>query len=337
MFFVLLLSCWLMGLAGTIAVEKLAPSFNLMNAPNERSSHTVPTPRGGGIAIAVVACLAAALLAATGQTQFWSVAGIVALVAGLGLVDDIYDLSPSIRFPIQFVAFVVLIVASPELPAVVLPFDWQLGSVLLTGLVVLIGVWWLNLFNFIDGIDGIAAGQAIILLLAGPLIWCTRGINPLDTGVLWLSLGTAAATTGFLVRNWSPARVFMGDAGSNALAMIIFSIALLTIGVGMMPYYVWLILPSVSVTDTTVTLVRRLARGERPWRAHRRHGYQQLSRQWGHARTAITYLMLTVFWALPMAFLADRFADLGWMLVLVTYAPLVGFAFWSEAGSAVEN
>lgn len=337
MIFLLLLLCGLIGLGGTLLLEKLATGLNLVKAPNERSSHTVPTPRGGGVAIAVVACLVALALAAGGESPMWWVAGLVGLTACLGLADDIVDLSPAIRFPIQIMSFTVLVWAMPALPAVALPMGVQLGGLLLAIVVIVAGVWWLNLFNFIDGIDGLAATQAILVLVGAAVIGWGRDFDAAGAGALWLTLATAAATGGFLVRNWPPAHIFMGDAGSNALAMVVFAIAVLTIGSGVMSYQVWLILPAAAVADSTITLLRRLARGERPWHAHRRHGYQQLSRRWGHRRTTLVYGLLTLCWAVPIAMLADHSESLAWGLVILAYAPLVAFVLWSDGGGASES
>ena len=309
----------------TIALEKRAERMGLVQQPNHRSSHVVPTPSGGGVAIAV------ATLAAGSVLGLPLVLVAAALIAALGFVDDLRDLPAALRFPVQGMIFGGLLWALGPLP----PIGVFGGLVLAIG-VLLAGLWWLNLFNFMDGIDGLAGSQAVLILCGVCLVWWTADADAVSAPAFWLALVTAAATLGFLLRNWPPARIFMGDAGSNALALIIFAIALLTIADGGMRYEAWLILPAVFVSDATVTLLRRVARGERPWHAHRRHAYQQLARQWGHRRVTLLYGALTIAWALPLAFLAQHAAGWGWPLVVLAYAPLAGCAVWAKAGAAGE-
>ena len=320
------------GYLGTRLVERLAPQLGLVKPPNERSSHTRPTPRGGGIAIAVITVGSAACLALLGAPGFWVVAGLILAIGLLGFTDDLMDLSPALRFPVQIIVFVALVWAMGALPAIALPFGLEMSGLPLGIVVTIIGLWWLNLFNFMDGIDGIAGTHAILVLLGAVIIWAIQDADAAQAPVFWLALATTGATAGFLVRNWPPARIFMGDAGSNALALAVFAIALATLGAGQIGYQAWLILPAAFVVDATVTLLRRTARGERPWRAHRSHAYQQLSRAWGHKRTTIAYCLLTAAWSFPLALAAQLWPGIAWPLVLVAYAPLIVFCLWAGAG-----
>lgn len=333
-----LLLCLLAGLLGwflTIQIERNAVRLGLVQHPNHRSSHHVPTPSGGGAAIAISALLALTLLAFSGAPQLLSVLLATALIATLGLADDLRDLPAALRFPMQALVLGALVWALGPLPDLPVLPGLALSGMLLALIVLLVGLWWLNLFNFMDGIDGLAGSQAIFILLGACLLWWTGHPAAPEAPAFWMALTTSAATAGFLLRNWPPARIFMGDAGSNSLALIIFALALLTLNAGQISYQAWLILPAVFVTDATLTLLRRTARGERPWHAHRRHAYQQLSRRWGHRNVTLLYGALTTLWALPLAFWAE--ASGSWLPLPLAYAPLLGCAAWANAGGAAET
>ena len=313
----------------TLWVERKAKRLGLVQEPNHRSSHVVPTPSGGGVAIAIANVLAIIVLCLSGAPWMWPVAAGAAAIGALGFADDLHDLPAAARFPIQALVFAGLIWALGPLP----PLGWLAGA-LLVFVVLFVALWWLNLFNFMDGIDGLAASQAILILLGGCALWWSTGEEMWGSPAFALAMICVGATSGFLVRNWPPARIFMGDAGSNALAVIICAFAMLTIADQAVSYQAWLILPSVFVTDATLTLLRRTARGERPWQAHRRHAYQQLARRWGHRRVTLLYAGLTAFWALPLALFAQHTS--AWPIVALAYAPLIGFAAWARAGAAAE-
>ncbi len=332
----LIIATFLLSLLITLIIERHSDRLGLVQVPNARSSHIRPTPSGGGVAIALASIFVAVVSALDNHSELWIIAILVMSIAVLGLVDDIFDLSPIVRFPAQALFFSTLLWTAGQLPSVLLFQNFVLAGPVLFVLTLLVGIWWLNLFNFMDGIDGLAGSQAILLLLGGGTILWLSNPAGIESSAFWLSLAGAAATGGFLLRNWPPARIFMGDAGSNALALLIFSVAISSIIEGQMAYQPWLILPAVFVTDATVTLLRRLLRGERPWHAHRRHAYQQLSRVWGHRRVTLVYGGLTLFWTFPLAWAAQQLPIWSWWLVLLTYVPLVALSLRTDAGGANE-
>jgi Fuc2NAc and GlcNAc transferase len=194
-------------------------------------------------------------------------------------------------------------------------------------------VYWLNLFNFMDGIDGLAASEAVFVALAAALLAVLRMPGIVDQGPLWMLLGIAAASVGFLMLNWPPAKIFMGDAGSTYLGFMIAVLALMTIATGWLTLTQWAILVATFVTDATVTLVRRLLLRERVFEAHRRHAYQVLSRRWGgHQPVTLSFTGLNLIWLLPLAYVA---ALQGWAVpaVLLAYVPLIGLALYFGAGA----
>jgi Fuc2NAc and GlcNAc transferase len=186
-----------------------------------------------------------------------------------------------------------------------------------------------------DGIDGLAASQAIFMLLAAALLVLigTQG-DAAGQPVFWWLPTLAAATLGFLLLNWPPARIFMGDAGSTYLGFMIAVLALATIGLGWLSLWQWLILAAVFATDATVTLCRRLLQRERLFEAHRRHAYQQLARRWqSHRRVTLGVILVNVVWLLPLALLAGWYPGTGPALALLAYAPLVVLALRAGAGA----
>lgn len=253
-----------------------------LDRPNARSSHIVPTPRGGGIGIlaAVLPGWAAAswLLA----SKNWAELATLSAATGLAVVswrDDRHSLRPLARFAVQATAVIVGLLV---LPADLLGF----GGVLPLGLDRLVTglswLWFINLFNFMDGIDGLA-GCEIVSICLGLIVLAGLGVaDDLRMSEALILLGASA---GFLVWNRPPAKVFLGDVGSAPLGYLI----------GWLLVNLWLaghwapavILPLYFVADATATLVRRLVRGERPWQAHRDHFYQLAVRR-GYAHAEVT-------------------------------------------------
>jgi UDP-N-acetylmuramyl pentapeptide phosphotransferase/UDP-N-acetylglucosamine-1-phosphate transferase len=243
----------------------------ILDHPNERSSHEAPTPRGGGIAVIASIVLAWAALIATGTVSA-NVLGIVAgtvFLAVVSWIDDLRGLAPLVRLIAQTVAVMIGLAALPE--------PHGLLRLALTGF---LWVWWINLFNFMDGIDGLAASEAAAIS-AGLLLFAGLGASP-DLALRGLASAVIGAAIGFLVWNWSPARIFLGDVGSVPLGYVLGFVLL---GLALRGYWkIALILPLYFLADATITLARRLLRGERVWQAHREHFYQQAVRRGlGHA------------------------------------------------------
>lgn len=262
---------------------------------------------------------------------------ILAGTALLGFLDDLNDLSAALRFPIQALLIGLVVYVFAPLPNLYIFDGIMIGGLGLSAIVLFAGLWWLNLFNFMDGIDGLASSQAIIIIIGGVILVYFGGppgsVEPIAVFVGCI----VAASCGFLVRNWPPAKIFLGDVGSNVLAMVVLIVALWSLGHADVDYAAWVVLPSVLIADTTATLIRRLLRGERPWRAHRRHAYQNVARRWGHRNTTIAYAVLTLFWALPWALAAQLQPNFAWWLTLLAYAPLVALALRYNAGGSSDG
>jgi UDP-N-acetylmuramyl pentapeptide phosphotransferase/UDP-N-acetylglucosamine-1-phosphate transferase len=261
------------GLLSGIGTRVLIPVLrraNVLDRPNERSSHIVPTPRGGGIAVICTVLLAWVIASAAGWVApaIALVALTAALLAVICWIDDLHGLSPVLRLTAQAAAVAVGLLALPETDNAL--FQW-LGSTAYFSATGLLWVWWVNLYNFMDGIDGIAGSEAAAIG-GGLLLVSTLG-SAVDWSVALLAATVLGASLGFLVWNWSPARIFLGDVGSAPLGYLTGYLLLGLAAAGR--WKVALILPLYFLADATITLARRLLRRERVWEAHREHYYQQ--------------------------------------------------------------
>lgn len=315
-------------LTGTVRRYALARS--ILDHPNERSSHAVPTPRGGGLAIAAACLGGIAAATAAGVVPAGAAAALLGggvLVAGIGWVDDHRHVPAPVRAAVHLTAAAWAVHWLGGLPAlrlgtVTLELGWAGALLAAVGI-----VWCVNLFNFMDGIDGIAGGEALSVGLAGGALLLWQGAHGLAAAA-WL---VAAAGGGFLVWNWAPARIFMGDVGSGLLGYLFAVLALASERAEAVPLLAWLLLGGVFIFDATATLVRRMGRGERWHQAHRSHAYQRLVRGgWSHARTAGAVLGVNAVLALLAAAAVARPS-------LLLPAVGAGLALLAAAYGAVER
>ncbi|MBO6783668.1 MAG: glycosyltransferase family 4 protein [Alphaproteobacteria bacterium] len=244
---------------------------DILDRPNERSSHATPTPRGGGIGL-LAALLPAWLIAAflltpaTTGPQAWLLPLCALLLAAVSWIDDLRTIGPLPRLAAQFATAIAGVLILPGLVFQGLLPPWLDAALAAVGL-----VWFVNLFNFMDGIDGISAVEAIAIGLGLGAIGLWLGAAPGGNAVPALLI--AAASAGFLAWNWHPAKIFLGDIGSVPLGFLLGWLLLALAAGG--HWEAALILPLYYLADATLTLLRRLARGEKVWRAHREHFYQQ--------------------------------------------------------------
>lgn len=317
----------------THVARRLALARDLVDVPNERSSHRAATPRGGGVAVALVTTLGLTALALRGALAGELLTVLVgggAAVAIVGFVDDHRSLPSWVRLLVHTAAAVWAVAWLGGLPA--LRFGGYLTHASWLGdVIAVIGiVWVLNLFNFMDGIDGIAGTEAVFIALAGAAL--TVGATP---GIIAICLAFAGACCGFLLWNWPPARIFLGDVGSGYLGYVIAVLALAAARNDAAALWVWLILGGAFFVDATVTLVRRSLRGTAPSQAHRTHAYQWLARTWSsHLRVTLGLLGLNLLWLLPWAVLAARHPNVAAAAVLGALVPLAVLVVIAGAGRA---
>ncbi len=265
--------------AGTWLARRYALQRDLLDHPGERRSHAVATPRGGGIAIVVALLVAAVALAMRDPSQglLLGTFGIgMTLVAGVGMVDDHRPLSPWVRLLVHAVAGAIFALA----------IQYVFGQVWLSLLAFATTVALTNIWNFMDGIDGIAASQALLLGVALASI--------LGGSWMLIALALAAACAGFLPFNFPCARIFMGDVGSGAIGFAIAGLGAAAVGMQGLDV-VWLLLPlSAFLVDAGFTLARRVMRSEHWWQPHVQHAYQVWARRSGHVVVTLAYVAWTL-------------------------------------------
>jgi len=312
----------------TAFVRRYALQHVLVDIPNARSSHTNPTPRGGGLAIVVIWFLVLAILIFLRRFDEWvglALLGGGVAVAAVGWLDDRRGLPAGMRATVHVLAagWAVWCLGgfpSLDLGVAVVPLGMGGGSLLaVVGL-----VWLINLYNFMDGIDGLAAGEAVGVGLVGGVLLAAAGA----TGLSLVALALAAAAGGFLVFNWPPAKIFMGDVGSGLLGYAFGVLALASERTGAVPLVVWMILLAVFIVDATATLIRRVVNGERWFEAHRSHAYQRaVQAGYSHRDVTVAGLGLNVLLAVA--------ATGAWLIpallpavLVVTAGGLVGVWYW---------
>jgi Fuc2NAc and GlcNAc transferase len=275
----------------TQAIRWYAVSRSIIDVPNARSLHEEPVPRGGGLAMVVTFLAGIVLLAGAGSVPVAMAVGIVGgggVVALIGWFDDYGHVLRTTRVLTHVAAAAWALFWLGGLPSV------SLGSVafhlpVVGTFLALVGVvWWINLYNFMDGIDGLAAGQAVSVAAAA---WLLMLLTNAPASLSRAALLLAASAAGFLAVNWTPARIFMGDVGSGFLGFTFAILAIASENAGALPVVVWVLLSGVFVFDSTVTLLRRVMRREAWWEAHRSHAYQRLVSA-GYSHVQVTCAVL---------------------------------------------
>ncbi|MCP5160064.1 MAG: glycosyltransferase family 4 protein [Hahellaceae bacterium] len=321
------------GWLGVVAYRRYAMSAAILDVPNSRSSHVNPTPRGAGLIFVVLSVGVWGGLSVGGYIE-WSYAApfllSLVLTAGVGFYDDLAGASPLLRLAVQTIAVIISLLAFPSLPEIQW-FGWStpwppvVFSILLLTL-----VWLVNLFNFMDGIDGIAGVETVSVLGGGILLLL---VGDGEAYALY-PLVLMAAVAGFLMLNWPPAKVFMGDVGSGFLGLAIGLIAIISAIETQVNLWCWLILMSVFIADATMTLMRRIFRGQRFYEAHRSHAYQRLSRRWNsHAKVTGLLLAFNLLVLFPLAMMVMYWPQSGAAIFILTLGGLMAGAWRCGAGT----
>jgi len=323
-----------------------------MDEPNVRSSHRMPTPRGGGVSFVVVYIVLLCALFYWGPDQLRPSAGLLTVllfgggsVALIGFVDDHRHVPIRWRFLVHAMAAMLAVYLLGAPLYMDGAFGFWIGKIL-ASLAVFAIVWNLNLFNFMDGIDGIASIEAITTTCGAALILYLLGSA--EAEIFWL-LALAAGVAGFLGWNWPPARIFMGDSASGFLGFSIPVLALYSAWHGEISLWSWLILLGVFLTDATWTLIRRMFSGQRWYKAHASHAYQILARQRidsanrpgvdsdqararGHRWVTLWVAAINIFWLFPLALGASLYPQWGPLIASGAILPLVIIEGYSGAG-----
>jgi Fuc2NAc and GlcNAc transferase len=271
-------------------VRRYALRRGLLDRPNARSSHQRPVPRGGGLAIVAVTLGGVVLAAAAGWVSLRVAVALVGgggAVAWIGWIDDRRGLAPAVKAAVQVCAAAWALAWLGGLPQLrwgdtalhLGPFGW---------IVAIIGIMWgINFYNFMDGIDGLASVEAVFVSASAILLLGVSGRAGLGVPAA-LVCGSSA---GFLIWNWPPARIFLGDVGSSFLGFLFAVFAVMTENSGALPVTAWLLLLGVFFADATLTVGRRIAIGEAWYRAHRSHAYQRAV-QAGFSHRSVTLAVI---------------------------------------------
>lgn len=279
----------------TIPVRHWLKRRGLVDRPDPRRSHTRPTPRGGGLA--VMAALVIMMIAWPLALQaWWQPMMLVVAMAALGWLDDRRDLAPGWRLGGQAVMVAIFIWLQGGIASVSLGgYEWH-AIWLWTFLGGIAAVWLINMHNFMDGSDGLAAMQGVWTSVVMGVLLIRGG----ETGAGMFGLAIAGVYAGFLVWNRPPARVFMGDVGSLALGAAVACMALVGAASGTVSIWISLMVSSLFVVDSTATLLSRLGRGEQWYTAHRQHAYQRLLEYgWSHGGVLFLYTGINLLIVLP--------------------------------------
>lgn len=327
----LLVGCASWALTGLLRRYALAKS--LLDVPNERSSHSIPTPRGGGISIVVTFLTGSAFLwimSLLNDVTFIALTGAGMGIAIIGFIDDHGHIAARWRLLAHFCVAGWLIYWLDGLPALTLfgaVYDFGLAGDLFS---VIALVWFLNLYNFMDGIDGIAGIEALSsTLLAGVMMLVAVD----NQAIASLSFLMFSAVAGFLVWNFPPAKIFMGDAGSGFLGLMLGALVLLDSHIAPQMLWVWLIMLGVFIVDATFTLIRRLLRGDKVYEAHRSHAYQYASRKYGsHSLVTLAVLVINSLWLAPWSIAVAFSAVDGVVGAVCAYVPLLWLSWYFHAG-----
>ncbi len=312
------LTRWLAGGGGIVVLDH----------PNERSLHDRPIPRTGGLAIVAAIVLGHLMALLLG----WATAALVPIVAAtsfvfaVSVVDDLRTVPALLRLLVHLLAAAALVAFGVTVTHLTVPgTQIALAPWLAAVLVTLFVTWMTNLFNFMDGMDGFAGGMGCIGFACYALLGALGG----DAGFALTSALIAAACAGFLVENFAPARIFMGDAGSSVLGFVIGALTVYAERSGLFPVWLGVVVFSPFIVDASVTLVRRALAAEAVWRAHRSHHYQRLVRLgWSHRRTALWGYLLMLLCAVLALVITDASAAVQWLGLLclaAIYAMLMLF------------
>ena len=272
---------------GVWIYRKMALQVNIVDIPNERSSHTRPVPRGGGIAVAGAWFAAIGYMYLFGDSISSSLFFALlsgAIIALTGIIDDIWSISPRMRLLAQFIASGLALYFLGGLEKVDLGFFSIENVWLLTPLALIAIIWFINLFNFLDGIDGYLGTEVIFITLVTYVLFKNG-----------YSLAIASVVLGFLIQNWPKAKIFMGDVGSTLLGFNIAVLALYFQNTDTCSILIWVMLSSLFWFDATLTLLRRYRNKENLMKAHRKHAYQRIVQAgFSHQKTVLISIVLNM-------------------------------------------
>jgi Fuc2NAc and GlcNAc transferase len=326
--FALLVGAFMATVAGTWVYRSFATHRGIIANPNFRSLHQRPIPRGGGMVFAVVCICAVAGLGLAGAVcsdLAIALLGGGAVATIVGFIDDVRQLRPIRKLLAQAILAAWVLLAFGAQPLFHLP---QSPGFLELGLSWLALVWLMNVYNFIDGIDGMAATGAIFVSIAAILVLVVAGTGALTAPDLSLIFGLIAmCSLGFLIFNWPPASIFMGDSGSLFLGFAFAALITKSVLESQISPWTWLIIFGYLAGDTTTTTIVRIFVTSKWYAEHRSHAYQNLARIWGsHLAVVLGVSAFHILWLLPLAIWSALMPATAPLAALLALGPVV---FWT--------
>lgn len=329
--FAFLISCAL-----TWSLRVYAIKHNVIDRPNQRSSHSVPTPRGGGVAIVLTILAALACFYFSNDLMIKSFLGLFIpglIVAIIGFLDDHGHIAARWRLLMHFLAAAIGMYFLGTFPVINL-FGYELSLSwigMILGCVYL--VWMLNLYNFMDGINGLASAEAITFAACSAILVVVNHFTDAPGSIYPLMLALIGAAGGFIVWNFPVAKIFMGDAGSGFLGITIGLMILHIAKVDSQFFIAELSLLGIFIVDATTTLLRRVVAGKKVYEAHASHSYQILARKYGsHVPVTLMAIAVNLLWLFPIAMLIASAKIDGVVGLVIAWFPLLIVALKCGAG-----
>lgn len=310
--FIILLGIFLLSLFLTSVIRVFSLKKSILDIPNQRSSHQVPVPRGGGLAFVITFYITLILLFFNHFVQpkiFFSLLGGVP-IACVGYCDDLFGVKSYWRAIIHLFSAIWGLSFLHEMTPLFFIFA------------TLTTVWFINLYNFMDGIDGLAGMEAVFVGVVSGLILLTQGFHT----IAFVSFALAFSVLGFLMLNWSPAKIFMGDVGSGFIGFIFADLMWITNNHHHITFPVWIILLSVFIIDASYTLIYRVIQKKKWWLAHREHAYQKLVQLgFKHKQITLGVFAINVIICIPLAAIYLRFNDVFYLVIDMGIFSLIWF------------
>ena len=297
---------------GLFSLTKTAKYIGLIDHPTDRSSHTKPTPSGGGLVLVLIILLSNLKLIKLCPEFFFG--GL--LIAAIGFRDDIKSVPAIYRLLVQFFVVGMVIILLPLynpirfIPVPVFKF-----------IILISGVWFINIYNFMDGIDGLAGGYATAASIG--FIFCIQDTILVEQWNIKIYLQLIYVTLPFLVFNWYPSKIFMGDTGSTFIGFAFFCLGARALIYGNNIMYSFAIIMSFFWIDATLTLVRRFLRGKKLLEPHKEFAFHKAARLFGHWKVSCFMIMVTLFWLNPMAKLAVTNKDCDNTIAVISVLPVL--------------
>ncbi len=317
----------------TRALIQFSNKMGMIDTPNIRSSHELPTPKGGGLAFFTVFTLITVWFHFFYPNYRPIVTPLLyggPCVVILGWLDDRYSLPALLRLLVHFVVAFLIYALVTQWFKIDLDISFLPDLLWVNALFcVLFIAWFINLYNFMDGADGLSSSTAI----AASILMAVVSIIHNAPEIAMVYCLIAYTVSGFLFYNWSPARIFMGDTGSYFLGFLFASLALISKAYADVSFYSHIIIFGFFIFDATYVLCRRALRGEPIFRAHKMFVFHKLlEKGWSHRKISALYSMTVVLWLFPLSNLASIYDDYGMIIVVIAYLPLLMFAIYNKAG-----